>query len=117
MIESAVFGAAVGIFLALDPFNVLILLPATLLVVSAAVPLGSHSLVTIILNPLCAVASLEISYVLVGVVWKYLPTRVGANSAELVRTVRTAVGRELNTHFQLPGDVPPEMAAMLAKLG
>jgi hypothetical protein len=123
MVESSVFGAAVGILLGLVHFKVqlkvVILYPATLLVVSGVILYGAldgQNLLTITLNSLCAVASLQIGYVLFSVAGEYLPSRVGEGKAELFLAVRAAIGRELETYFQLPGDLPPEMAAMLTKL-
>jgi hypothetical protein len=121
MVESVAFGAAVGILLGISLFRVqlkiFVLYPATCLVIGGAILLGrmqGQTFLAIGLNLLCAAASLQIGYLLAfGIGGKYLSRR----NAGLFRTVRMAIGRELKTHFQLPGDeVPPEIAAMLTKL-
>jgi hypothetical protein len=118
--ESAVFGAVVGILLGrLQLLKVFSLFPAMVFVVSWAVlhgKMGGQSLLTITLTLLCAVASLEIGYAIFAIAGECLPRKVAVSNAELFRAVRTAIGRELKMYFQLPKDVPPEMAAMLSRL-
>jgi hypothetical protein len=122
MVESAAFGAAVGILLGISLFRVrlkvFILYPATCFVISAVIVLGGmhgQNVSAVALNLLCAIGSLQIGYLVsFGIGGKYLSRR----NAELVHTVQMAIARELKTHFQVPRDdeVPPEIAAMLAKL-
>jgi hypothetical protein len=85
MMESTIFGAAVGILLGLHKFKVLILLPATLLVVSGAILYGrmdGQNFLTITFNSQCAAASLEAGYLLFVV--EYLQGRVNNKNATIL---------------------------------
>jgi uncharacterized membrane protein len=117
----AVFGSAAGVLLALRQFKVFVLIPAVFLTIIAVL---LHSLVTgigdfraILIDLVVGVSSVQIAYLVGTIAVEFMtPSKPRDKVTELLRIVRTSIGQELRTVFELPQDLPPEMVAVLARL-
>ena len=115
-----VFGGAVGALLAFRQSKVFVLVPASLL---AAIGVVLHSRATgedfraTIIDFIVCVSSLQIGY-LVGSIANgfFMVAKPPVKVSELLHVVRTSIGQELQAAFELPRDLPPQMAAILARL-
>jgi hypothetical protein len=115
-----VFGGVAGAFLALRQLKIFVLVPASLLAVICVI---LHSRVTgedlraTIIDFIVSVSSLQIGY-LAGSIADgfFVVAKSPVKVPELLHVVRTSIGQELQAVFELPRDLPPEMAAVLARL-
>ena len=114
-----VFGGAVGALLAFRQFKVFVLLPASLLV---AIGVILHSRVTgedfgaTVIDFIVSVLSLQIGYLVGSIADEFFREAKAPEVSELLRVVRTSIGQELHAVFELPRDLPPVIAAALARL-
>ncbi len=112
-----IFGAAIGVILALCRFKVLILAPAILLAALGAVVsglmtgLGPHAFA---FSCLGAVVALQIGYSFGSVVLEILRPRT--NDRIFQQAMQRAIGRELKAAFELPQELPPQMIAILSQI-
>ena len=114
-----VFGGAAGALLAFRQFKVFVLVPASLL---AAIGVILHSRVTgqdfgaTVIDFIASIWSLQIGYLVGGIADELFMEAKLPEVSELFRVVRTSIGQELQSVFELPRDLPPEMVAVLARL-
>ena len=114
-----VFGGAAGALLAFRQFKVFVLVPASLL---AAIGVILHSRVTgqdfgaTVIDFFASIWSLQIGYLVGGIADEFFMEAKLPEVSELFRVVRTSIGQELQSVFELPRDLPPEMVAVLARL-
>jgi hypothetical protein len=112
-------GAAAGALLAFCQFRVFVLVPASLLAVIGVI---LHSRVTgqdfgaTIIDFIVGVSSLQIGYLVGGIAYEFFMVAKPPEASELLRVVRTSIGQELHAVFELPRDLPPVIAAALARL-
>jgi hypothetical protein len=110
-----IFGAAVGAFIALRRYTVFALAPVIILFAAGAMMSGiatGHDPGTIGVEVLGAVASPQVGYVAVSIAAHLR----AISSLRLLQSMQAAIGQELSTAFEVPRDLPPEMAALLRKL-
>jgi hypothetical protein len=115
-----ILGLVVGAVLAAGRFKVLALLPVILILAAGAVA-NSLDLRTIGLSLLVAVASPQIGYLVSSIAVKYivaeyLRIRIANRLPTLLHAMQTEIGQELRTAFELPRELPREMAALLARI-
>ena len=114
-----VFGGAAGALLAFRQFKVFVLVPASLL---AAIGVILHSRLTgqdfgaTVIDFFASIWSLQIGYLVGGIADEFFMEAKLPEVSELFRVVRTSIGQELQSVFELPRDLPPEMGAVLARL-
>jgi hypothetical protein len=114
-----VFGGAAGALLAFRQFKVFVLVPVSLL---AAIGVILYSRVTgedfraTVIDFIVSVLSLQIGYLVGGIADGFFMEAKPPKVSELLRVVRTSIGQELQSVFELPRDLPPEMVAVLARL-
>ena len=114
-----VFGGAAGALLAFRQFKVFVLVPVSLL---AAIGVILYSRVTgedfraIVVDFIVSVSSLQVGYLVGGIAEVFFMKAKPPIASELLRFVRTSIGQELHSVFELPRDLPPEMVAVLARL-
>ena len=114
-----VFGGAAGALLAFRQFKVFVLVPVSLL---AAIGVILYSRVTgedfraTVIDFIVSVLSLQIGYLVGGIADGFFMKGKPPKVSELLRVVRTSIGQELQSVFELPRDLPPEMVAVLARL-
>ena len=112
------FGGAAGALLAFRQFKVFVLAPVSLL---AAIGVILYSRVTgedfraTVIDFIVSVLSLQIGYLVGGIVDGFFMKAKPPKVSELLRVVRTSIGQELQSVFELSRDLPPEMVAVLAR--
>jgi hypothetical protein len=116
-----IFGAAAGgVVLGLRHLKVFALLPVILLVAAGAIAIGVATSLnprTIAFGLLMTVLSPQIGYLVSAIgVPEFLRVRATNRIAALLSATRTAIGQELRTVFELPQELPREMAALLAQM-
>jgi hypothetical protein len=116
-----IFGAAAGgVVLGLRHLKVFALLPVILLVAAGAIAIGVATGLhprTIAFGLLMTVLSPQIGYLVSAIgVPEFLRARAANRIAALLSATRTAIGQELRTVFELPQELPREMAALLAQM-
>ena len=111
---------AAGALIGFRQLKVFVLVPASLLVAIAAI-LHSHAtgqdFRATVIDSIAGISSLQIGY-LVGSIADgfFMVAKPPDRVSELLRIVRRSIGQELHAIFELPRDLPPEMAAVLARL-
>jgi hypothetical protein len=116
-----IFGAAAGgVVLGWRHRKVFALLPVILLVAAGAIAIGVATSLnprTIAFGLLMTVLSPQIGYLVSAIgVPEFLRVRATNRIAALLSATRTAIGQELRTVFELPQELPREMAALLAQM-
>jgi hypothetical protein len=116
-----IFGAAAGgVVLGLRHLKVFALLPVILLVAAGAIAIGVATSLhprTIAFGLLMTVLSPQIGYLVSAIgVPEFLRVRATNRIAALLSATRTAIGQELRTVFELPQELPREMAVLLAQM-
>jgi hypothetical protein len=116
-----IFGAAAGgVVLGWRHLKVFALLPVILLVAAGAIAIGVATSLnprTIAFGLLMTVLSPQIGYLVSAIgVPEFLRVRATNRIAALLSATRTAIGQELRTVFELPHELPREMAALLAQM-
>jgi hypothetical protein len=112
-------GAAAGTLLAFRQFKVFVLVPVSLLAVIGVI---LHSRVTgqdfraTVIDLIIGVSSLQIGYLVGGIADGFFREAKPPEVSELLRVVRTSIGQELQTVYELSRDLSPEMVAALARL-
>jgi hypothetical protein len=115
-----VFTGAAGALLGFRQLKVFVLVPASLLAAIAAI---LHSHVTgqdfraTVIDFIVSISSLQIGYLVGSIADEFFMVAKSPDKvSELFYVVRTSIGQELQAVFELPRDLPPEMAAVLARL-
>jgi hypothetical protein len=118
------FGLATGAILAFAQFKVFTLLPVILL--CGAVAFANCFATgldppTIALGLLVAIASPQIGYLAAAIgtrytIAEYLRVRANNRLPALRHAMQTEIGQGLRTTFELPRDLPQEIAALLARM-
>ena len=108
-----IFGAAVGVFVALRRYPVFFLAPIVALFAAGAMVTGfasGHDPRIIGIEVLGAVASPQFAYIATSL------TAFLLRSSRLLPTVQAAIGQELGSALGMPRSLPPQMAALVKKL-
>jgi hypothetical protein len=124
MTAIAIFGAAAGVILGLCHFRVFALLPVVLIFAAGAVVGGVATGLersSILLGLLAAVASPQIGYLASSIavtylIAEYLRIRATGKLPASLHAMQAEIGRELKSAFELPLELPREMAALLAQM-
>jgi hypothetical protein len=108
-----VFGATAGALLGLRQYAVFGLLPVILVVALGAMAIGfasGYGSGAIVLVLVAAAAFPQLGYLMIWVAKAY------RRSPTLPRAAQIAIGEELRTAFQLPEQLPPDMAEVVARI-